>query len=112
MLIPYSFLSYRLGRNQLSNFIDLPLLTHEWETVLQVVQIARVGNFNLQEVTLPSFLGHLADVALKLIWVLHPFQPINGKVSTNRPTIQVICIQALKADSLTLWEDHGECQEA
>ena len=63
-------------RNQLLDSIDLLLLAHEQEIIVQVVQIVGVRNVNLQEVPLPSFLGEFANVSLKLIWILHPFESL------------------------------------
>ena len=50
--------------NQLSNSIGLALLTHEWEIVVQVMQIIRIRHISLQEVALRSFLSQLTDVVL------------------------------------------------
>ena len=86
--------------NQLLDSIDLPPLTHEWEIIAQVVEIIGVRNVNLQKVTINCFLSQLTDVALKVLWVLHPFKPASWEVLTHRPTIQVICIQVLKVTTL------------
>ena len=93
------FLVVQIG-NQLSNFTDLPLLAHEWEIIVQVVQVIGVRNDNLQEVTLPSFLSQHTDAALKLIQVLHPVEPASEEILTHRPTIHVIHIQVLKVTTL------------
>ena len=74
--------------NQLLDSIDLSLLPHEWKIIVQVVRVIGVRHINLQEVTLPAFL----DVALKLTWVLHPFEPANGEVLTHRQTIHVLAV--------------------
>ena len=59
-----------------------------------------VRNINLQEVTLPSFLNQFANVVLKLLWVLHPFQPTSQEVLTHHSTILILGIQVLKVMSL------------
>ena len=86
--------------NQLLDPIDLPLLTHEWEIIVQVMQVIRVRHITLQELILPSFLSQLTDAALKLVSVLHPFKPASWEVLANCPTIQVICIQVMKVSTL------------
>ena len=86
--------------NQLSDSTDLPLLTHKWEIVVQVVLIVGVRHIHLQEVTLSSFFSQLADVVFELIWVLDPFKPASGEISNHHPTIQVIHIQVLKVTTL------------
>ena len=87
-------------QNQLLDSIDLPLLAHEQEIIVQVIQIIGVRNVELQKVTLLSFLCQLIDVALKLLWVLDPFEPTSQEVSTHCRIVQVICSQVLKVTNL------------
>ena len=53
--------------NQLLDSIDLHLLTHEQEIIVQVVRVVGVRNVSLQEVTLPRFLSQLNYTALELL---------------------------------------------
>ena len=83
--------------NQLLDPIDFDLLTHEWNIVVQVVEVAMVRH---EEVILTLFLSQLTDLVLKLIWVLHPFEPTSQEVLAHCPTIQVIGIRVLKVMTL------------
>ena len=60
----------------------------------------RVRHVNLQEVTFPSFHSQHTDVALKLAWILHPFELASGEVLAHCLTIHVIRMQILKVMTL------------
>ena len=73
--------------NQLLDSIDFSLHTHEWEIIVQVVQVIRVRLIILQEVALPSFLIQLTDAPLSLFrFFTHLNLPVGSFDSSSNNT--------------------------
>ena len=87
-------------RNQLLDPIDILLLPHKWEIIMEVVQVAVVRYVNLQEVALTPILSQLTDVPLELFWFAHPSEPTSWEALAHHSTVQIICIQVLKVKTL------------
>ena len=82
------------------DFIYISLLAHEWDIIVLAVKVLRIRHINLPEVALTNLLSHLGNAALKLIWVVHPFESTSWKWLAHHSAIQVIRIQVLKVMTL------------